>query len=134
MPDYTLGELREWCLNQKIFHELYALWKQNSYDRSLAPSCDRTDNSKGYSLERLRLMTWEENRANGHSDMRSGKITHGVHPQKAVYQRTFDGHLVNTYVSAADAQRITGIEQGNISLVCRGKRNHAGGYKWNFVK
>jgi hypothetical protein len=133
MPTHSLEELSEWCLAQDIFHELHFLWKESGYDRNLAPSCDRTDNSKGYALERLQLVTWKENRSNGHSDMRAGNLTHGVNPQKAVEQRSLDGQLIATYVSACDAQRKTGLEQSNISLVCRGKRNHTGGFKWNFV-
>lgn len=37
------------------------------------------------------------------------------------------------YKSTKEASRITGISQGNISEVCNGKRNHAGGYTWKFV-
>lgn len=132
-PTFTVAELREWCFSQEKFHELYYKWKESGYKREFAPSCDRTDNSKGYSLDRLQLMTWKENRSNGHADMRAGKIIHGVHPQKSVEQRTLEGTLVKTYVSSCAAERETGIFQANISRVCRGGRNHAGGFKWNFV-
>ena len=37
------------------------------------------------------------------------------------------------YQSACAAQRITGINQGHISMCCNGKRNTAGGYHWKFV-
>ncbi len=133
-PAFSVEELREWCFSQEKFHELYDKWKESGYKKELAPSCDRTDNSMGYSLDRLQLTTWEENRSNGYSAMRDGKITHGVHPQRPVEQRTQDGVLIKTYVSASDAQRETGIFQANISRVCRGGRNHAGGFKWNFVQ
>ena len=37
------------------------------------------------------------------------------------------------FESTKDAERKTGINHGNISKVCLGKRNIAGGYHWRFV-
>lgn len=37
------------------------------------------------------------------------------------------------YNSACEAERETGISNGNINQACHGKRNHAGGYHWCFV-
>lgn len=36
------------------------------------------------------------------------------------------------FESFTDAELITGINHGNISECCRGKRNQAGGYKWMY--
>lgn len=37
---------------------------------------------------------------------------------------------VKWFSSATKAEQETGINQSNISAVCRGKRNHAGGWQW----
>lgn len=133
LPTYTLQELRDWCFSQKIFHELYDSWKESGYKNELIPSCDRTDDSKGYALSRLQLMTWSDNKSKSFADMRSGKLIHGYKPQKSVQQRTLSGKLVKEYVSAHEAQRLTGIHQSNISSVCLGKKSQARGFLWNFT-
>ena len=40
--------------------------------------------------------------------------------------------IIAEYSAAMEAARETGIPQGNITKVCNGKRNIAGGYKWKF--
>ena len=41
-----------------------------------------------------------------------------------------DNELVGYFKSSVEAQRITGISQGNIIQCCSGKRATAGGYEW----
>lgn len=38
------------------------------------------------------------------------------------------------YEGVLDAYKKTGIHMSNISLVCKGKRKTAGGYRWKYVK
>lgn len=52
---------------------------------------------------------------------------------KKVIQYTKDGDFVNEFESTLKASKLTGINQGNISLCCLGKRKSAGGYVWQFV-
>ena len=33
-----------------------------------------------------------------------------------------------------EAYRETGIQSVNIGKCCRGERNHAGGYKWEYIE
>ena len=40
--------------------------------------------------------------------------------------------FIRTWDSAADIERETGIWQGNIAKVCKGKGNSAGGFKWRY--
>ena len=47
-----------------------------------------------------------------------------------VKQLSMDGELVNQFESIIQAQRATGILQPNISACLKGKRKHAGGYRW----
>lgn len=36
------------------------------------------------------------------------------------------------YISAKEASRITGINQGSISECCKGERRIAGGFRWRY--
>ena len=54
--------------------------------------------------------------------------------QKTVYQYSLNGELLGEYRSTGEAARCTGIDQQNISSVCRGKRAKAGGYIWSYNK
>jgi len=47
-----------------------------------------------------------------------------------VIQLTMEGVELRVYGSALEAQRITGISNGNINSVIKGKRKSAGGYLW----
>lgn len=51
---------------------------------------------------------------------------------KPVCQYSLDGRLLNTYKSASEASRKTGINQGDISRCCRGKYRQAGNFIWKF--
>lgn len=74
-PSYTREELRHWLYSQDLFHELYEIWAESDYMSLLKPSIDRINNNKGYSMDNIRLMTWAENDARGHRDIREGVIT-----------------------------------------------------------
>ena len=51
-----------------------------------------------------------------------------------VNQLTKDGKIINTYASCHEAEMIVaGANNGHISRVCRGLRNTAYGYKWEYV-
>lgn len=52
--------------------------------------------------------------------------------RKTVIQSSIDGNRVNEFGSLREASRVTGIDCGHISKCCNGKRDQAGGYKWNF--
>ena len=41
--------------------------------------------------------------------------------------------VLKTFISQKEASKIMKISNKNISSVCRGKRNEAGGYKWKFL-
>lgn len=52
---------------------------------------------------------------------------------KQIIQLSMDEEYIATWDSIRKAAEGLGIEYKNISAVCRGKRNSAGGYKWRFV-
>jgi len=126
LPEYSLEELREWLFSQEAFHRIYDEWVLSGYNKWKIPSCDRLDNSKGYSLSNLRLVTWKENSDAGHKERMNG---HGKTNQK-VSQYTLDGILVSTFHSHAEAHRVTGIDPKEISKCRRGLKETYGGFYW----
>lgn len=52
--------------------------------------------------------------------------------EKEIYQISLGGEVVQTFISLHEAGRQTGIAWQNISKVCRGLRNTAGGFKWRY--
>ena len=128
-PTYTRIELKEWLLSQKLFHELYDNWKVSGYDTNLKPSCDRTDDYKGYSLDRLQLMTWGENNRKAYSDRKSGILTKQAKAVISVHKITMKSVY---YYSMMQAERETGVNSGNIHNCCSGQRNSAGNYYWKY--
>jgi len=126
-PDYSLEEFKCWCLSQPYFHTLWVNWMSMGYPTRLSPSADRTDDYKGYSLPRLKLMTWQENNNKGHSD-----AVNGINNKqsKAVAQLTKDGVFIKEFHSVSHASRETGFPQSYISQCCLGKGQTSGGFKW----
>lgn len=53
---------------------------------------------------------------------------------KAVVQCREDGTSINTFESAKEAERQTGINNANIISCCIGRKSHltADGYKWRY--
>ena len=58
-------EFYAWALANKSFHILYEAWEQSGFDRKLAPSVDRIDSQKGYTLDNMRWITHSENSRQG---------------------------------------------------------------------
>ena len=133
MPDYTKDELQTWLYSDNEFSRLYEEWVNSGYISMLKPSCDRTDDSMGYSLSRLSVVTWGVNKANGHTSMRDGNIMVTSNPQKSVAQYDLGMDFIKEFVSAHQAYRELGIWQQNISKVCNGKLETAGGFIWKFI-
>lgn len=132
MPDYTLTELRNWCLKQSKFDNLYDKWVNSNYNKMLIPSLDRIDDSKHYSFDNVQLMTWKENREKEALDMRNGKLIVTKNPQKAISQFDENGNFIKDYVSLNEACRQTGINTGSIYAVLNNKRKSCKGFIWKY--
>jgi len=129
-PSYTKEQLREWLFCQTLFHKLYNEWKLSNYDTWKKPSVDRFDDSKGYSLDGIQLMTWKQNKQKSSNDIRNGISTSGKRCKK-VFKYDMDMNFIDSYVSASEAQRQNiGSSQGHISAVCRKERNAHLGFIW----
>ena len=128
-PKYTKKELTKWIISQETFTELYNNWALKNYTKMEKPSVDRIDDSKGYSFDNIQLMKWQHNKDKEHIDLKSGKL---ISQHKKVLQLSMNGAYINEYISIHDAGRKNDIHHTNISAVCRGTRNHTGGFKGKY--
>ncbi len=117
-PEYTLKELTDWLM-LKGFKNLHLAWEKSNFDANLAPSTDRLDNTKGYSFDNLRLVTFKDNYKASH-------ITNKVKVLQLI-GRTWIEHE-----SATDAMHNTSIQQSGIVACCTGTKQVAGGYRWKY--
>lgn len=117
---YSKKELHNWITSNPKFKQLYTDWVNDNYSRDKSPSCDRMDNSLGYSLDNIELMSWIDNRKNAARDMSAGLIGMKHHPVKCFDIIT---EKFTEFKSQKEAERITGIKQGAIFKRCRDVEN-----------
>ena len=132
-PNYTKQEFLDWALSQPTFHKLYTNWITNGCPRHLLPTCDRLDDYKGYSLNRLEFVTLTDNikRSACSTDFSLRKSR--VADRKPVNQLTLSGELLSTYPSISNASKQTGFKTSAISCVCNGKHKTHKGFIWEFA-
>jgi group I intron endonuclease len=53
--------------------------------------------------------------------------------RKRVVQTTTTGEFIAEYASASEANRLTGVNKGNLAACARGKTLQAGGFVWRYV-
>ena|SRR5258708_1915778 len=63
VPDKN--EFYDWAFESSEFHKLFEIWKESGYPRTLTPSVDRVDSSKGYEFDNLEWVTHSENSRRG---------------------------------------------------------------------
>ena len=129
LPSYSKKELYEWMYSQKLFHELFDTWKLSNYNKMNKPSIDRIDDSIGYTMGNIQLMTWQENINKSCKDRLTGIDNRN---NKSINQYTEDMKFIATFYSMQEACRQTGVACQNISATCRGKLHKAGGYIWKY--
>ena len=118
---YTLKEFHDYAKGLQNLEELFNKYIESGREKDLYPSFDRIDNSKGYSLDNIQLMTWAENNA---------KDRH-THRAIAVEQWSKDRTtFIASFASAREASDSTGVQRSKISNVCSGLRKSSGGYWW----
>ena len=128
-PAYTIDELVEKYLNDSKYIKLHKAWVASNYDTKLAPSLDRKDNNIGYSFDNIELMTWQENDNNGDRDQKLGKLGTPI-AHVGVSQYTKDGVLIQSFISLMEAERVIGVNHGDISRCLSGRYKSAGGFLW----
>jgi len=124
LPTYARKQLKEWIINQKLFHSLFKKWEECDFDTDLIPSIDRIDDDIGYTMANIQLMTWAENREKGfttNSDLKN--------PRKPIIQLTINNKIVRSFDSATDANKETGFSRSRISTCCNKNLKTKGGEK-----
>ena len=114
-PEYTLEEFIDKYSDDPKYKVLHANWVKSGYEKALAPSFDRLDDSKGYSFDNLQVVTWKRNNTKAHEDMRSSKL---INAHKTIYR--FKDGVVTEFKSSAEAEKITGIGKSSILNVVNG--------------
>lgn len=131
LPKYTFSELREWIINNNKWTSLYDDWIQCECQKRLTPSIDRIDELKTYSLDNIRLTTWEENDRMGSLNIRNG-TGRGGKRCRAVAQYDLGGNLIKIYHSFAAAGRETGLKHKVIWKCAAGILKTAYGFTWKY--
>ena len=129
-PNYTKAELKEFSLENGL-QELMSNWEKSNYDKNLTPSIDRLDDSRGYSLDNIQLVTWKINNDKAYTDRKScKKITK---QNKKINQYTLSGVFLASFDSISLASRLTSVCRSNINATCSGKHKNAGGFIWQYA-
>lgn len=76
--DYpTKTEWEEWTQKTyKTFISLYRNWQDSNYDRKKAPSVDRIDNNKGYTVDNMQWLTLSANCVKANKEVKRNKKFH----------------------------------------------------------
>lgn len=83
----------------------------------------KTDNR----IENLEWVTYQDNLNYGNRNRKASESLYQAGRSIAIIQDN-----CKEWVSAADAERFTGIDSGNITKCCMGKRKTAGGSTWKY--
>lgn len=120
--EFTLGEFHARYLDDKRFQRLFAEWVKSGYNKQFKPSLDRINNKKPYTTQNTYMLTWAENRYKQIMERRS---------RKGPVLQMLGDTVVARFKSQREAVKVTGLSQGDMSMVLNGKRHTVGGY--NFV-
>jgi len=120
--DFTEREFIDFMNRSKSFDHIWKRWVATGYNNKYAPTIDRVDNKKGYSLGNIQIITKCEN---------SKKVFKDNPAQNCKPVVCID--LKTTFSSAREASRILGVNYRCVSLACNQKIKTAGGKKWTFL-
>ena len=85
-------------------------------------------------VSNLEWMSKKDNNNYGSRTIRASKANTN-NPKRSKQVQMFDkstGELLASFPSTHEAERVTGIYQGNICSCCKGKYKSAGGYVWRY--
>lgn len=111
---------------QPNFKALWDSWVASDYKKNLIPSIDRLDDYRGYHLDNIRLVTWDENNNSYTEDAKAGINTKTA---TAIIEIRPDGTEVPWH-SIRHAARETGTNRGSITRVISGKQATANKSRW----
>ena len=127
LPEYTKEQLSIWLYNNG-FKELYDIWKNSNFNKKLKPSCDRQNDFKNYSLDNIKLTTWDNNNKNQITDRYMGGSTSGKICKKLL-QLDSNKNLIAEYVSFNSARRSM---KYSMERAIRSGRKDRNGFYWMY--
>lgn len=132
-PNYSVQELEDWMVS-KGYVALYDQWMLSDFSKEMMPSTDRLDDSKGYSFNNMRLVTWQENRDKAYADRKANILITSQHVRVNQYSKS--GEFIQTFDSIESAARAVGGDSANILKVCQGKPSYltSKGFRWEFAE
>lgn len=104
----------------------------------------RDENKQNNCIDNLEWCTYKYNSNYGTSKKRisekhKGKILNPEHKRKIANSKSisivqYDKHMnvIAIWTSSKEVEKLTGINAGNISKACKGKRKTAGGFVWKY--
>ena len=77
-------------------------------------------------------LEWMSQKDNNNYGTHNKRVSEALSKQVQMFDK-FTGELLATFPSLMEAERVTGIDDGNISKCCLGKLKSAGGYVWKHL-
>ena len=77
--------------------------------------------------------TAPERRSKSQSKTMKGRMPHPEQQKSVLQIDAITNNIIRIYKSLSEAARENNLSEGKISMVCNGKRNSHGGYKWKFT-
>lgn len=132
LPAYSKPELLTWAYANNLMG-LIEQWKLSNYDKNLIPSVDRLNPNLPYTLDNIRLVTWQTNNEKAYQDRKTCK--HITSQNRKIEQLSPAGEHIAYFDSIAMASRATGITRTNINGMCKNKPyvKSVGGYIWKYA-
>jgi hypothetical protein len=131
-PSYSFDDFINWLIEQPHLTDMWNTYQKSEHDKMFAPSIDRLDDDKPYSLDNIALMTWKENFDKSRMSIRHGSLNKGKTSAKPVYQLDSDGSIIKEYPSASAAAEEHGVQGSQIRAVCVGTQKQTNGTFWRY--
>ena len=77
-------------------------------------------------------LEWMSRKDNNNYGTHNKRVAEALSKQVQMFDKS-TGELLATFPSTNEADRVTGIDHGNISKCCLGKYKSAGGYIWRYA-
>ena len=116
-------EFEAWAIEQqyKEFTQQFASWVKSEYATDERPSTDRIDDTKGYSLQNLRIVSWKENKEKEWASEKHKNVEHMVSQTRRPVLATLSSGEEVHFQSLSEAARVLSVDTGSICECCKGK-------------